>query len=264
MLEAPLRLLSPEPQRVGYPLFVFLPGMDGTGQLLQTQLSSLYQAFNIRCLALSAQNNWGLAQLADRVISLLAAETAGQSAPIYLCGESFGGCLALQVAVKAPQLIDRLLLVNPASSFRRLPWMRWGANISTYLPSELHTLSMQALMLFLIAPHRVAPAERQALWQAMTSVPSKTASQRLDMLKQFDVDQLPLAAIQQPTLLIAGQADRLLPSVAEIQRLAQILPDAQTLTLPDSGHACLLETEVDLYELMRTAQFLPREPVSSG
>lgn len=32
-------------------------------------------------------------------------------------GESFGGCLALRVASKAPHLIARLALVNPATCF---------------------------------------------------------------------------------------------------------------------------------------------------
>ncbi|MEM8809572.1 MAG: alpha/beta hydrolase [Cyanobacteria bacterium P01_G01_bin.38] len=264
MLEPPIRLMSPKSQRVGCPLFVFLPGMDGTGQLLQTQLRDLHQEFDIRCLALSAQNDWSWSQLADQVISLIRAEITEPSPSVYLCGESFGGCLALQVVIKAPQLIDRLILVNPASAFRRLPWMRLGAIVSAFLPDELHTLGMHGLVPFLIAQHRVAPADRKALWQAMASVPPKTASRRLALLKQFDVDQLPLASIRQPTLLIAGDADRLLPSVTESQRLAQQLPNAQTLTLPGSGHACLIETQVNLYGLMQGAQFLPRESVEAA
>ncbi|MEO1403688.1 MAG: alpha/beta hydrolase [Cyanobacteria bacterium J06635_1] len=264
MLEPPIRLMSPKSERAGCPLFVFLPGMDGTGQLLRTQLSDLHQGFDIRCLALSAQNDWSWSQLADQVVSLIRSEITGPSPSVYLCGESFGGCLALQVALKAPQLIDRVILVNPASSFRRLPWMRLGAVVSTFLPDGLHALGMHGLVPFLIAQHRVAPIDQEALWQAMTSVPPKTASRRLELLNQFDAAQLPLTLIRQPTLLIAGDADRLLPSTDEVQRLAQRLPHAQILTLPESGHACLLETQVNLYALMQSAQFLPLEPVGAG
>jgi len=35
-----------------YPLFVFLPGMDGTGQLLRSQTAGLEVAFDVRCLAI--------------------------------------------------------------------------------------------------------------------------------------------------------------------------------------------------------------------
>jgi pimeloyl-ACP methyl ester carboxylesterase len=36
---------------------------------------------------------------------------------VTLVGESFGGCLALRVAAAAPQLVARLVLVNPATCF---------------------------------------------------------------------------------------------------------------------------------------------------
>ncbi|NEP19925.1 MAG: alpha/beta fold hydrolase [Leptolyngbya sp. SIO4C1] len=258
MLEAPIRLISPRPQRAGCPLFVFLPGMDGSGQLLRTQLSGLSQRFDIRCLALSTQNNWSWRKLVERVVDLI--DQTGHHrhrTPVYLCGESFGGCLALQVAVHAPQIFDRLILVNPASSFRRLPWMRFGAALSPWLPAPLHSLGQFGIVPFLIAANRVAGEDREALWQAMSAVPPQTASWRLELLNQFDVGRLPIESIEQPVLLIAGKADSLLPSADEAQRLAKRLPRAQVLLLPHSGHACLLEAQVNLYELMQAADFLP-------
>ena len=42
--------------------------------------------------------------------------------PVYLLGESFGGVLALAVAHERPDLADRLVLVNPATSFPRSVW----------------------------------------------------------------------------------------------------------------------------------------------
>ena len=37
---------------------------------------------------------------------------------VTLVGESFGGCLALRVAAAAPELVARMVLVNPATCFR--------------------------------------------------------------------------------------------------------------------------------------------------
>uniref|UniRef100_A0ACD5GWX7 Uncharacterized protein n=1 Tax=Desertifilum tharense IPPAS B-1220 TaxID=1781255 RepID=A0ACD5GWX7_9CYAN len=45
-------LLAPSQIQPHLPLFIFLPGMDGTGQLLRSQTSSLEQAFDVRCLAI--------------------------------------------------------------------------------------------------------------------------------------------------------------------------------------------------------------------
>lgn len=46
--------------------------------------------------------------------------------PVYLLGESFGGVLALAVAEARPDLVDRIVLVNPATSFGRSPWPMLG------------------------------------------------------------------------------------------------------------------------------------------
>ena len=142
--------LTPERLQPDLPLFVFLPGMDGTGRLLRTQTVGLEPAFDVRCLAIPPDNltNWQI--LTETVVALIEAEL--QQAPdrlVYLCGESFGGCLAMKVALAAPQLFDRLILVNPASSFRRKPLIMWGSQTTRWLPEALYRLSSIALMPFL-------------------------------------------------------------------------------------------------------------------
>ena len=46
--------------------------------------------------------------------------------PVYLLGESFGAVLALAVAHDKPDLVDRLVLVNPATSYEKSIWPRVG------------------------------------------------------------------------------------------------------------------------------------------
>jgi hypothetical protein len=43
--------------------------------------------------------------------------------------------------------------------------------------------------------------------------------------------------------------------VAEAERLVIYLPNAQKKLLPKSGHACLLETEVKLGDILRSRRF---------
>ena len=50
--------------------------------------------------------------------------------PVYLLGESFGGILAIMLAARRPDLVDRLVLVNPATAFNRSVW----PTIGTVLP----------------------------------------------------------------------------------------------------------------------------------
>jgi alpha-beta hydrolase superfamily lysophospholipase len=79
--------------------------MDGTGRLLHRQSESLAHFFNLHCLSLPAVsiNSWD--EMVQSVISLVSTEI--KQKPVYLCGESFGGCLALKIALKKPEIVDK-------------------------------------------------------------------------------------------------------------------------------------------------------------
>ena len=79
--------------------------MDGTGRLLHRQSESLAHFFNLHCFSLPAVsiNSWD--EIAQGFISLVS--TKIKQKPVYLCGESFGGCLALKIALKKPEIVDK-------------------------------------------------------------------------------------------------------------------------------------------------------------
>ncbi|MBE9124964.1 MULTISPECIES: alpha/beta fold hydrolase [unclassified Coleofasciculus] len=250
-------LLTPGELKPESPLFVFLPGMDGTGQLLRSQTQGLTQAFDVRCLAIPPDdlNHWD--DLTDEVIHLIEAElTERPSRSVYLCGESFGGCLALKVALRASHLFDRIILSNPATSFSQQPWFLWGSPLISWLPGNFYSLSALGFLPFLASLDKLAPSDRRALLDAMRSVPAKTANWRLSMLKEFNVDEGQLERLTQPILVIASAADRLWSSLPEAKYLVECLPNAKMLVLPHSGHACLLEAAVNLFEILNDHDFL--------
>lgn len=252
-----IRFLQPVAAQLDFPLFVFLPGMDGTGQLLHTQIPQLAQVFEIRCLSISPndRSNWNT--LMNRVITLIKAELASNpERTVYLCGESFGGCLALNIALKAPDIIDRLILVNPASSYKKQPWLQWGPFLTQSTPEWFYPTSVLTILPFLASLGRISPENRQALIQAMKSVPQQTSVWRMELLQSFTVDPQQLRLLKKPTLIIAGAADLLLPSVTEAKFLTQYLPQSGLVVLPRSGHACLLETEIDLLQILQEQNFL--------
>lgn len=252
----PIHLLTPTEAQPQKPLWVYLPGMDGSGTLFSTQIPALHAHFEVRCLALPRDDRSDWPQLAEQTIALIAAAAAGRR--IYLCGESFGACLALQVVAQAPALVDRLILVNPASAFQRLPWLPWLGQITPWVPSPLFPVSTLGSLPLLANLGRLGASERQALWQAVQAVPQATVAWRMALLSQFRLDALALTLRQPPTLLVAALADRLLPSLEEAHRLAQRLPQAQIYPLPYSGHACLLEEGVCLGQILAETGFLPQ------
>ncbi|OUL21239.1 alpha/beta hydrolase [Nostoc sp. 106C] len=259
MLEVELKpcFLTPKRVQPEYPLFVYLPGMDGTGQLLRSQTAGLELGFDVRCLAIPRQDLTTWDVLTNNVLDLIHTELEKSSQrPIYLCGESFGGCLAMKVAIQAPQLFKRIILINPASSFHLRPWFNWASQLTYLVHPYLYEIGALGLLPFLASLQRMTRSDRQELLKSMRSVPPETVLWRLSLLREFHVEDEQLRRLTQPVLLIAGVQDRLLPSVDEVRRLANILPNSKMLLLPQSGHACLLESDTNLYKIMHNHNFL--------
>jgi pimeloyl-ACP methyl ester carboxylesterase len=70
----------------------------------------------------------GIAGFADAVAKAIGAAGA---APALLAGHSFGGHIAVAVAVRHPRLVRGLLLVAPAGIKTLSPWVRLGVRAST-------------------------------------------------------------------------------------------------------------------------------------
>jgi pimeloyl-ACP methyl ester carboxylesterase len=267
-----LSFICPIPTQPEFPLLLFLPGMDGTGQLYQKQAKRLAPFFDIRCLSIPPDDmsDWDI--LARDAIALIKQKLLLEQRnwdeklpppPLYVCGESFGGCLALKIALEAPWLFEKIVLVNPASSFNQRIWLGWGVQITQWMPDWLHQGSTLTLLPFLAALERIAPSERRELLKAMNSVPPRVASWRLSLLKDFSVSDRDLTRIKQPTLILAGGRDGLLPSRSEAKRLIHFLPNANVVSLPDSGHACLIENDVFLDKILIQEHFLDESYLSS-
>lgn len=267
-----LSFISPIPTQPELPLLLFLPGMDGTGQLYQKQARRLASCFDIRCLSIPPDDmsDWDI--LARNAIALIKQKLLLEQRnwdeklpppPLYVCGESFGGCLALKIALEAPWLFERIILVNPASSFNQRIWLGWGVQITQWMPDWLHQGSTLTLLPFLAALERIAPSDRRELLKAMNSVPPRVASWRLSLLKDFAVSARDLTSIKQPTLILASGRDGLLPSSEEAKRLIHFLPNANVVSLPDSGHACLIENDVFLDEILDREHFFESSNLNS-
>jgi pimeloyl-ACP methyl ester carboxylesterase len=230
--------------------------MDGTGELLGVQVQQLQDQFELCCLAIPAHDRSDWTTLASQVMALIEERLSfNPNRPVWLCGESFGGCLALQVAQTQPECFQQMILINPASSLRSRPWLTWGSNLMRWLPGQLYLQSAELLLPWLAAIERITEAEKTALLCAMRSVPQPTSIWRLAMLQQFQLP--PLHVLDFPVLLVGSVADRLLPSVAEVERLQAQLPKSTVVTLPQSGHACLLEPEVNLAALIAEHCLVP-------
>ncbi len=253
-----MEFFLPYSLRSHLPSLIYFPGMDGTGKLFYRQFPELAPFFNIYCLQLSTQvvNSWS--NLTQQFVTLIQ-QSLKETQSLFFCGESFGACLALEIALKTPLPPQRLVLVNPASSFARYPFLAWGATFTQWIPESFHSTTTLGFLPFLASLNRIEQSDRRQLLGAMRSVSPQVLHNRLNLLKTFTVMPQACQAFTAPTLILASGQDRLLPSLEEGRRLRSLFPNANLHILPDSGHACLLEKNLNLKQIFQDQGLLSSE-----
>ncbi|KAH9564058.1 hypothetical protein CY35_04G004500 [Sphagnum magellanicum] len=229
-------LLPPLPQRLqtsddddatGRPLLLYVPGMDCTGQGIRTHLPGLSASgYDVRCVCIPTDDRSSWQQLVQRLLPLVQAEVKGVHGSRHLTvfGESFGGCLAIRLALAAPDLVSQLVL--------------------------------DILLPLMVKRNRVSTLGNEDLLSPIDYVPAPCAAWRFSMLNDNSgLSDHDIKSITVPTLLFAAAKDRVLSSLTECARLKSLLPNAKRVILPESGHTFLLEDGVDLVSMLHKNGF---------
>lgn len=175
---------------------------------------------------------------ADDMLTVL--DAAG-SACAHVVGHAAGGVAALALALKAPERVFRLVIVNgwskPDPHFlrcfeARLTLLR-KAGPEAYLRAQpiflypANWISENSAKLDAELPHQLADFPGAA-----------TIEKRVAALASFDIDDR-LAEIKAPTLVVTARDDMLVPPLAG-DWLAAGLFRASIQEFPSGGHACNL------------------------
>jgi len=166
--------------------------------------------------------------------------------PLTVCGWSLGGQVALHWALREPAKINRLIVVASTPCFAaREDWpCGMPRQVLEKFAAELEQDHAATLRRFLALQLRGSENERELLAQMRAQLfnrgePDKEALHAgLAILR--DIDQRgELAAIRQPTLVIAGQRDKLTPPEAS-NYLAHAISDARLVEIGGAAHAPFL------------------------
>ncbi|GLU18722.1 hypothetical protein SLE2022_350060 [Rubroshorea leprosula] len=96
----------------------YIHRIDGTALGLPMHHQKLGKIFEIWCLHIPVKDRTSFPGLVQLVESTVRSEySRSPNRPIYLVGESLGGCLALAVSNRNPDIDLLLILSNPATSF---------------------------------------------------------------------------------------------------------------------------------------------------
>ncbi|XP_021297860.1 acyltransferase-like protein At3g26840, chloroplastic isoform X2 [Herrania umbratica] len=260
------------------PLLLFLPGIDGTGLGLIRHHHKLGKIFDMWCLHIPVKDRTSFADLVKLVERTVRSECErSPDRPIYLVGESLGGCIALDVAARNPDIDLVLMLANPATSFNR-----------SQLQSLIPLLELMPDQLLLNLPYMLNLVSGDPLRMALENVvkrllPLQTvgvlSSQDLLGMPQVLADMLPretllwklqllksasasanshLHAVKVQAMILCSGKDQLLPSQEEAQRLRSMLPKSAIRLFEESGHFLFLEDDVDLVTTIKCSRFYRR------
>jgi 3-oxoadipate enol-lactonase len=176
--------------------------------------------------------------------------------PAAVVGCSFGGRVALELAVERPELVERLTLVNPA-----LPGWEWSQEVQAANDAEDEALDRGDLdaaaeaNLFWLGPDAGEPV--RGLVREMTKRNFELILPVYEQVESVPVEPPAnerLGEIQVPTLIVLGGAD-----VRDMEEIAGVLeegiPDTRRVTIAGAGHVPSLETPDELNRIL--LDFLP-------
>ncbi|XP_050274753.1 phytyl ester synthase 1, chloroplastic-like isoform X1 [Quercus robur] len=255
------------------PILLFLPGMDGTGLGLVLHHKALGKAFEVWCLHIPVHDRTpfeGLVKLVEETVRF--EHSLSPHKPIYLVGDSFGGCLALAVASRNPAIDLVLILSNPATSFGRSQ-LQPLFPILEAMPDGLHSAVPYLLSSIMGDPVKMAavniessfpPGQRfERLSRSLTGllpylsgfddiIPRDTLLWKLKLLKSAAAyANSRLHAVKAEVLVLASGKDNMLPSRDEAERLKNSLQDCIVRHFKDNGHTLLLEDGIGLMTVIK-------------
>ena len=166
--------------------------------------------------------------------------------PLSVCGWSLGGQIALRWAAREPEKIKRLVLVASTPCFaEREDWpFGMACNTLQQFAADLEKNHVATLRRFLALQVRGSEGERELLEMLRERIFSRGEPHPdalrggLKILRDTDLREL-LPEIKQPTLVIAGERDKLTPPTAS-HHLAETLPDAHMVEIKGAAHAPFL------------------------
>ena len=217
---------------------VYVPGIDGTGRMLLSCADRLAERCDLSCLSYIADDTAdrdGYEQLAGEVLARI--DELGHARTLLLA-ESFGGAVALQTALHAPERIAGLAIVNSFCHYRRRLHLAMTRLSAPLLPRWAFDIGRRALAPWTLFGKRREP-EAIAEFRSIAGGEFGVAyRRRLKMIAGLDLRPR-LGEITQAVTLFVGTKDRVVDSLRSARLMAAALPDARVEILEGAGHLIL-------------------------
>ncbi len=220
--------------------------MDGTGDLFYRQVPLLEKSYTVANYALR-DDAASMDVLADDLRNVIE-QAAPQEKRAIVMGESFGGTVALSTALKYPEHVAGLVILNSFPYFSPQFRLRLAIAGVSFIPWGAMTMIRYATSLFMHSRHTHRDELRKFL--ELTSRSTRLGYRnRLKILQAYDVRER-LCELKCPALYVAAEKDHLVPSMEQARLMAKRTPSASTVVLTGHGHICLIAPDVDMSRII--------------
>lgn len=175
---------------------------------------------------------------ADRIAEFF--DDRGLPADTAVMGNGLGAAVALALAVRHGDRFDRLVIAGGAAEFpdeAKQPFVTMGERVRAEGMAGIVDLAVRRIFTDdYLAAHPDAVEERR---EVLLRADPEAFAGACDALRDMDLRD-ELSGISNPTLVVVGDADQATPP-ARARELAEGIPDAQLVVLPDCAHAPQLQ-----------------------
>ncbi len=168
-------------------------------------------------------------------------------------GNSFGGALAIGLALFRPERVDKLVLLGtPAGEFEQTVGLRSAWEYEPSMEAMERTMRLfpfdQSIITEEMVRTRYEASARPGAQDALRKLIPKPHAEGPTMVKGFP--ETSVANIQAPTLVLHGREDRVVPPACG-QLLARAIPRADLHLFGQCGHWVQTERKADFLNLVR-------------
>jgi pimeloyl-ACP methyl ester carboxylesterase len=256
------------------PAIVFIHGLSGSWQNWLEQLPMFARdhrviAFDLPGFGASEMPREkitisGYGHFVDAVLDELGATSAA------VVGNSMGGFIGIELAIRFPERVERLVLVSAAGlsieylrNERALAVLNAIENrlaaYSGWLASRSDALARRPVarrMIFGIVAHRPDRLPGPLVAEQVRGSGKAGFIPALDALTDYRIRDR-LGEIACPTLIVWGAEDKLVPA-RDADEFARLIPNSRKVVWPETGHVAMLERPAAFNALLRA--FLAEEP----
>jgi len=221
------------------PPLVYVPGVDGSGELLLGTAARLERHFRLTRLRYAGDGSGDYVTLARSVAACLQAGPGAEGQQrVLVLAESFGVGLALQLALDHPERVAAMALVNGFAHYSKRLELRLTRLLFRITPGSWIRLARGSFARQgLLYPRRDAAA-MQALRALDAAWFGPSYLERLAWIAGLDL-RARLGEVRCPVALFAADEDRIVRSVAAAREMQAALPDAELTLLRRAGHVVL-------------------------